>query len=86
MKKVKVTVYTRPGCHLCDDAKTAIYDSGCGNQLLLEEVNIDEEPALRERYGEDVPVIFIDGIKVFKHRVDPREFNRKFRRLASRRS
>jgi glutaredoxin len=86
MKKIKVTVYTRSGCHLCDEAKTAIHEAGCGDDLLLEEVNIDEDPELRQRFGEDVPVIFIDGIKVFKHRVDPREFKRKFRRLAGRRS
>jgi len=48
----------------------------------LEEVNIDEDPALGERYGDDIPVIFINGVKAFKHRVDPREFKRKLRRLA----
>jgi glutaredoxin len=84
MEKIKVTIYTRPGCHLCDDAKSAIRESGCDDELLLEEVNVDEDPLLRDRYGEDVPVIFIEGLKVFKHRVDPREFKRKFRRLARR--
>ena len=85
MKKIIVTIYTRPKCHLCDEAKTAIYASGCGDELVLEEVNIDEDPALRERYGYDIPVVFINGVKVFKHRVDPREFKRKFQRLASNR-
>ena len=82
MKKATVLIYTRPGCHLCDEAKTAIGASGCNDEFSLDEVNIDEDPALRERYGYDIPVIFINGVKVFKHRVDPPEFKRKLRRLA----
>lgn len=81
-KKATVTIYTRPGCHLCDEAKAAIHASGCGGEFSLEEVNIDEDPALRERYGYDIPVILINGVKAFKHRVDPGEFKRKLRRLS----
>jgi glutaredoxin len=81
MKKATVIIYTRPGCHLCDEAKTAIGASECDDEFSLEEVNIDEDPTLRERYGYDIPVIFINGVKVFKHRVDPVEFKRKLRRL-----
>ncbi|HLG16678.1 MAG TPA: glutaredoxin family protein [Blastocatellia bacterium] len=83
MSKPIVTVYTRPGCHLCDDAKAAILSAGCGEEFELEEVNIDEDRALSERYGLDIPVVLINGRKVFKHRVDPREFKRKLRRVAS---
>jgi glutaredoxin len=81
-KEAIVTIYSRPGCHLCDEAKAAIQASGCDGEFSLEEVNIDEDPALRQRYGHDIPVIFINGVKAFKHRVDPREFKRKLRRLA----
>jgi glutaredoxin len=80
-----VTIYTRPGCHLCEEAKAAIYSSGCEGEFVLEEVNIDDDPLLRERYGYDIPVIFINGVKVFKHRVDPQEFKRKVRRPANNR-
>lgn len=78
----EVIIYTRPGCHLCEEAKTAINASGCEGEFILTEVNIDDDPLLRERYGDDIPVIFINGVKVFKHRVDPREFKRKLRRLS----
>jgi glutaredoxin len=80
MKKATVIIYTRPGCHLCDEAKAAIDGSGCEGEFSLEEVNIDENEVLRERYGNDIPVIFINGVKVFKHRVVPVEFKRKLRR------
>ena len=82
MKKPIVTIYTRPGCHLCDDAKAAIEASACAGEYLLEEINIDEHPTLRERYGYDIPVIFINGVKAFKHRVESNEFKRKLRRLS----
>ncbi|HET9531206.1 MAG TPA: glutaredoxin family protein [Blastocatellia bacterium] len=81
MKKATVTLYTRPGCHLCDEAKSAIRSISPGEVFTLEEINIDSDPALVEKYGYDIPVVLINGIKVFKHRVDPREFRRKLRRI-----
>ena len=82
MNTTTVTIYTRPGCHLCDEAKAAIEASGCAGEYSLVEVNIDQDPELRDRYGYDIPVIFINGVKVFKHRVDPAEFKRKLKRLS----
>ena len=69
---------------MCDEAKAAIESSGCAGEYSLEEVNIDENQELRGRFGHDIPVIFINGVKVFKHRVDPVEFKRKLRRLSRR--
>lgn len=81
MKQAIVTIFSRPGCHLCEVAKEAMLNAGCEGEFVLEEVNIDEDSALRDRYGDDIPVIFINGVKVFKHRVDPSEFKRKLYRL-----
>src|SRR5215467_7384564 len=80
LEKVTVTIYSRPGCHLCEEAKSVILVSGCEN-LTIEEINIDDDPVLHERYQYDIPVVFINGIKAFKHSVELREFRRKFRRL-----
>jgi glutaredoxin len=82
MKKTVVIVYTRPGCHLCDEAKAAINEARRDQEFTLEEVNIDEDPKLAELYGYDIPVVFINGVKAFKHRVPAREFRRKLRRLS----
>ena len=82
MKQATVTIFSRPGCHLCEVAKEAILNAGCEGEFVLEEVNIDDDLSLRDRYGNDIPVIFINGVKVFKHRVDSSEFKRKLRRLA----
>lgn len=80
MKKVIVTLYTRPGCHLCQEAKANILAAGCDGEFTLEEVNIEEDEGLRERYQYDIPVIFIGGVKAFKHRLEARDFKRKLRR------
>jgi 4a-hydroxytetrahydrobiopterin dehydratase len=71
--KPNVTLYTRRDCHLCDEAKSAIVASGIAVDLT--EVDIDADPALRRRYTNDVPVIEIDGVEAFRHRVDPQQFS-----------
>ena len=82
MAKATVTLYTRPGCHLCEAAKAAMRASGCEDEFILEEVNIDLDVALNDKYGFDIPVVYINGVKAFKHSVDPREFRRKLRRFS----
>ena len=77
-----VTVYSRPGCHLCEEAKAAISSAGCSGEFTLEEINIDDDPVLLDRYQYDIPIVLINGVKVFKHRVDPADFKRKLHRLS----
>jgi glutaredoxin len=81
MKKAIVTIYSKPGCHLCEEAKASILAAGCNDEFTIEEINIEEDAQLKERYGYDIPVILINGIKAFKHRVEPREFKEKLRRF-----
>ena len=74
MSKAHVIIYSRPGCHLCDEAKAAIMAAGCNDQFTLEEVNIECDDELLRKYKYDIPVITIDGVETFIHRVDPSEF------------
>ena len=74
MSKARVIVYSRPGCHLCDEAKAAIENSNCSDHFTLEEVNIESDQELLDKYKYDIPVIAIDGVEAFIHRVDPKEF------------
>ncbi len=73
----EVTLYTRPGCHLCEDAKAAIAPLLREFDASLYEVNIDKDAVLEERYGWDIPVIFIGTRKAAKHRVDVEQFRRQ---------
>lgn len=74
-----VTLYTRPGCHLCEEAKAVIEPLLAEFGATLREVNIDEDAVLRERYGYEIPVILIGARKVAKHRVDSEKFRRQLR-------
>ena len=77
MSVAHVIIYSRPGCHLCDEAKAAILSAGCSDLFVLEEINIDSDEALLSKYRYDIPVITIDGVETFIHRVSPREFREK---------
>ena len=72
-----VTIYSRPGCHLCEEAKAQIAPLLKEFGARLTEINIDEDPDLRARYDYDVPVIFLGARKAAKHRVDVAQFRRQ---------
>ncbi len=74
---LEVTLYTRPGCHLCDQAKSQMAPLLAEFGARLHEVNIDADPELRALYGLDVPVIFLSDRKIAKHRLDPAQFRRQ---------
>lgn len=72
-----VTLYTRPGCHLCEEAKGQMAPLLREFGAKLQEVNIDADPLLRERYTNDVPVVFLGPRKVAKHRIHLDQFRRQ---------
>ena len=74
-----VTIYSRPGCHLCEEAKSQIVPLLKEFGGRLTEINIDEDSELRARYDFDVPVVFIGARKAAKHRVDAVQFRRQLR-------
>jgi glutaredoxin len=83
---LEVTLYTRPGCHLCEEAKLLIAPLLAEFGARLREVNIDADPELRERYNLDVPVIFLADRKLAKHRIDPSQFRRQLQEARRRSS
>lgn len=76
-RALDVTFYSKPGCHLCEAAKTAIEPLLSEFGAPLREVNIEPDAALTERYGWDIPVIFIGNRKAAKHRVNVKQFRRQ---------
>ena len=75
--KAHVRIYTRPGCHLCDEAKSTILREALSDSFILEEVNIDCDPELKERYSTEIPVIFINGQEAFRHRLTAEDFRQR---------
>jgi hypothetical protein len=84
---LELVLYTRAGCHLCDEMKLEIDRmgrAGRGGDIALREVDIDSDPALAERYGRSIPVLAIDGRVAFKGRLTARELARKLERARER--
>jgi glutaredoxin len=72
-----VTLYTRHGCHLCDDARAVLEAARRREPFTLEVIDVDADPALRALYNFEVPVIAINGQKAFKYRVTEAELLKK---------
>ena len=75
----RVTLYTRPGCHLCDDARTVVAAVCSELGETYAEVDIDGSEELTRAYGEEIPVTLVDGRQHDYWRVDPDRLRRALR-------
>lgn len=67
---MKIELLSRPGCHLCDEAKRVLTLVCKDRSLAWEEINIETRSDLEAVYGEQVPVVLINGRKTFKYFID----------------
>jgi glutaredoxin len=76
---VPITIYSREVCHLCDVAEATIRDVAAdeGVTIDLSLVDVDADDDLREKYGERVPYVYIDGRPAFKFEVDEERLREK---------
>ena len=77
-----LTIYSRPGCHLCDEMKAVVHLVSVAVPLSLEEVDISGDAELERLYGLEIPVLMIDGKKVAKYRIAEAELLRMVMRRA----
>jgi len=73
----EVIVYSRKGCHLCEIVKETLSKLQRRGGFTWRTVDVDTDDKLRRQFTDEVPVVFIDGRKAFKYRMDEREFLRK---------
>ncbi len=68
---IVLTLYSRPGCHLCDEMKVIVerVARNATEPITIEEIDISTDPALETRYGLEIPVLLVDGTKAAKYRV-----------------
>jgi glutaredoxin len=75
-----LTLYSRPGCHLCDDMKAVVSRVTAGMpEIAVDEVDISSDPTLEARYGLEIPVLVIAGKKAAKYRIDEAALRRLLR-------
>jgi len=72
-----VVVYSRKGCHLCEVVKESLSKLSRRGGFNWQEIDVDTDVELRRLFNDEVPVVFIDGRKAFKYRMDEKEFLRK---------
>lgn len=77
---VRVQLYGRPGCHLCDAARRVVRSVCDPDGVAWEEIDVDGDPELRERYGELVPVVVVDGEQVAFWRITADQVRAALRR------
>ena len=70
---MRVVLYSRPGCHLCDAAREVLLAERAGSSFDLVEVDVAGDDDLESQYGIRIPVIEIDGEERFEYEVDPAE-------------
>ena len=81
--KAKLALYSRQDCCLCDEMKAVIRQVAATASFDFEEIDIDTDRELRERYNDEVPVLFIDGRKSFKYRVTAKQLTKRISRKPS---
>jgi glutaredoxin len=80
--KTQLLLYTRKDCCLCEEMKSTLSRVAGGVPFALEEIDVDTSPALQEKYGDEVPVLFINGRKAFKYRLTAKELEQRLKRDA----
>ena len=81
--RAEVTFYTKAGCHLCEEMKAEIAKADCEDRYELEEINIETDESLANRYRYDIPVLMINGNEAFRHRLTADSFRDYLKRTVA---
>lgn len=73
----KVLIYKKEGCHLCDEAEAILERLKKEKKFFLEKIMLEENTDMFERYGNKVPVVFINDRMVFEFKLDEKAFLKK---------
>ena len=76
----QLTLYTRKDCCLCEEMKGVVRQVAGQLPLEMEEIDVDGSADLQEKYGNEVPLLFINGRKAFKYRVTERKLKDRLKR------
>ncbi|MGQ0761370.1 MAG: glutaredoxin family protein [Acidobacteriota bacterium] len=74
MTQARIILYSKPGCHLCEVMKKEMAKARCAELYELQEINIEGDAELFARYRHDIPVLMVDGLEAFRHRLTADSF------------
>ena len=72
--RAQIILYSKPGCHLCEVMKKEMAKADCAELYELDEISIERDAELFARYSHDIPVLLIDGVEAFRHRLTAEAF------------
>ena len=78
-----LTLYGKPGCHLCEGARSAVRGVAARRDVELVEVDVSRDPVLNRRYGERIPVLALDGEELFEYFVDQNALRERLDKVQS---
>ena len=77
MAPIALALYSRPGCHLCEEMKEIVYPVAREMGCTVTEIDISGDPGLEARYGTEIPVLCVNDRKAFKYRLTERELRKR---------
>ena len=80
-RKIKVEIYSKDDCHLCDEAKAVLLKVRDEFPFEFSDKDITRDEKIFAEFKEQIPIVFINGRKAFKFRVDEGDLRRKLKRL-----
>jgi hypothetical protein len=79
----RITLYGKPGCHLCDTARAVVERVRADYDFELEEIDVSLDPLLHGRYGERIPVLELDGQELFEFFVQEASLRERLDRVSA---
>ena len=73
---IRVAIYSRPGCHLCEEMKAIVERVAAVLPVTFEEIDISNDARLERLYGLEIPVLMVEGTKAAKYRVTEEELQK----------
>jgi hypothetical protein len=78
----RITLYGKPGCHLCETARAVVERVRADHRFELEEVDVSADPVLHARFGERIPVLELDGEELFEFFVQEASLRERLDRVS----
>jgi glutaredoxin len=78
----RITLYGKPGCHLCETARAVVQRVRSEHDFELEEVDVSVDPVLHARFGERIPVLELDGEELFEFFVQEASLRERLDRVS----
>lgn len=82
-EKIRIEIYSKAECPLCDKAKEVLLSIQNEFNFVIFEIDITADVSTYEKFKEQIPVVFINGRKAFKYRIDPEDLRKKLQRIAN---